>query len=271
MGYNFPSYQNLFEVTKRRLNRLKIIASKKTGELNDQDKFMFLIIGNINLRFNTICLLLKTNNYDGVFALQRTIFELQLAFEAYMQSDDKDEFLKFYFKKSNFETVIKWHRLIEKSNEEQTDMFTQEDQQKIEEWKRTITEDLDISNRRERSKVWYELATAKSVKELSYEFLSAIEYFISYDEPSNWIHPQRLEENMNTDFDNILSSNYMNILIIMLREDIKWIVEDITKVAEHVGVTKSKSLYEHLKNLEIFDEKLIEIASDINKNIVENG
>ncbi|HCU82311.1 MAG TPA: hypothetical protein DGQ36_05585, partial [Enterococcus sp.] len=126
MDYSFPSYQNLFEVTKRRLNRLKGHASRSTGKLNDQDAFMFMIICNINLRFNTICLLLESNNYDGIFALQRTIFELQLAFEAYMQSDDKEEFLKFYFQKSNFETVNKWQKLIQRSNEDQADIFTLE-------------------------------------------------------------------------------------------------------------------------------------------------
>lgn len=266
MECNFPSYQDLFEVTKRRLNGLKGHASKSTGKLNDQDAFMFMIIGNINLRFNTICLLLKSNNYDGIFALQRTIFELQLAFEAYMQSDNKEEFLKFYYQKSNFETVNKWQKLIQRSNKDQADIFTQEDQQKIKEWKSTIIEELDVSNDRDRMKLWYELATKKSVKDLSYEFMSAVDYFISYDEPSNWVHPQRLEENMNSDFDSILNLNYMILLIGMLRTDIKWIVEDITKIAKHVGLAQSNLLYKHLKKLELFDEKLLEIAIDINKN-----
>lgn len=266
MDYSFPSYQNLFEVTKRRLNRLKGHASRSTGKLNDQDAFMFMIIGNINLRFNTICLLLESNNYDGIFALQRTIFELQLAFEAYMQSDDKEEFLKFYFQKSNFETVNKWQKLIQRSNEDQADIFTLEDQQEIEEWKSTIIEDLDVSNKRDRLKIWYELATKKSVKDLSYELMSADDYFICYDEPSNWVHPQRLEENIDIDFNNTLNLDYMIMLVGMLRRDIRWIIEDITKVAEHVGLAQSNLLYNHLENLVLFDKKLVEIAMNINRN-----
>ncbi|MBE6173233.1 MAG: hypothetical protein E7153_10395 [Enterococcus faecium] len=266
MEYNFPSYQDLFKVTKRRLNGLKGHASKSTGELNDQDAFMFMIIGNINLRFNTICLLLESNNYDGIFALQRTIFELQLAFEAYMQSDDKEEFLKFYSQKSNFETVNKWQKLIQRSNEDQANIFNQEDQQKIEKWKSSITEDLDVSNNRDRMKLWYELATKKSVKNLSDEFMSADDYFICYDEPSNWVHPQRLEENIDIDFNNTLNLDYMIMLVGMLRRDIRWIIEDMTKIAKHVGLAQSDLLYKHLENLVLFDKKLVEIATDINRN-----
>lgn len=40
---------------------------------------------------------------------------------------------------------------------------------------------------------WYELAANKSTKDLSYEFISEIDYFTSYDESSNCIHLQRLE------------------------------------------------------------------------------
>ncbi len=89
MDSMIPSYKPLFELTKRRLYRLKQRAINKSGKFDEQDQLMFLIIGNINLRFNTICLLIENNNYDGVFALQRTIFELQLALEAYMSSEDK--------------------------------------------------------------------------------------------------------------------------------------------------------------------------------------
>jgi hypothetical protein len=68
MDLMIPEYKPLFKLTKRRLRGLKKIANKKFGELDDQDKFMFLIVGNINLRFNTICLLIENNNYDGIFA-----------------------------------------------------------------------------------------------------------------------------------------------------------------------------------------------------------
>ncbi|EPD1725717.1 DUF5677 domain-containing protein [Enterococcus faecalis] len=267
MDYNFPSYQKLFEVTKRRLKRLKNIASNSAGKLTDQDAFMFMIIGNINLRFNTICLLLESNNYDGIFVLQRSIFELQLAFQAYIPSHEKEKFIEFYSKKSNFETVIKWEKLIERSNEDQDDIFTQEDQEKIKGWKSTIIDDFDSPNSRNRMRLWYELATNKSVKDLSYEYLSALDYFISYDEPSNWVHPQRLEENINSEFDNTISLNYMIMLIGMLRADIKWIIDDITEIAKYVGLSKSNKLYKHLNDLVSFDKKIFEIGTSINENI----
>lgn len=92
MDVQFPDYSHLFEVTQRRLKDLQKKVLKRNGNSIEQDKFMFLIIGNLNLRFNTINLLIYNKNYDGVFALQRTLFELQLSFEAYMESSEKDKF-----------------------------------------------------------------------------------------------------------------------------------------------------------------------------------
>jgi len=56
------------------------------------------------------------------------------------------------------------------------------------------------------------------------------------------------------------------MLVGMLRRDIRWIIEDITKVAEHVGLAQSNLLYNHLENLVLFDKKLVEIAMNINRN-----
>ena len=60
---------------------------------------MFQIVGNINLRFNSMCLLIENNNWDGLFAFQRTLFELQLAFEVYMNSEDKNKLVELYKKR----------------------------------------------------------------------------------------------------------------------------------------------------------------------------
>jgi hypothetical protein len=64
MELTIPSYKELFNLTKRRLFRLKQRAIKKSGTLDDCDQLMFLLVGNINLRFNTMCLLIENNNLD---------------------------------------------------------------------------------------------------------------------------------------------------------------------------------------------------------------
>ncbi len=49
MDSMIPSYKPLFELTKRRLYRLKKRAINKSRKFDEQDQLMFLIIGNINL------------------------------------------------------------------------------------------------------------------------------------------------------------------------------------------------------------------------------
>lgn len=263
MEYDFPSYQDLFEQTKRRLNNLKELAMKKNGRVEDEDKFMFMIVGNINLRFNTICLLLNNGNYDGIFALQRTLFELQLVFEAYMNSENKKHFLELYYKKSNFETAIKWQKLIEKSIEEKSNTFTKKDKENIDEWKIKIEEDLKETTKERTTKTWYELATGEKIIDLSYKYLSATDYFISYDEPSNWVHPQRMEENLDVEFNQLINLNSMFFLVNILKSDIKWIAEDIQKIKEYVKLDKSPRFQKYFISLMTFDNRLGEIGQQL--------
>ncbi|WP_086444704.1 hypothetical protein [Candidatus Enterococcus lemimoniae] len=76
MLVKFPSYKKIFKETNRCLKSLEKLGTKKTGELENTDKFLFLIVGNINLRLNTIFFLLENNITDGVLSLQRSVFEL---------------------------------------------------------------------------------------------------------------------------------------------------------------------------------------------------
>ena len=55
---DFPSFQSNFEAGKRRLRKLKKIATNKTGTLDTQDAFLFILVGNINIRLNTIAFLM---------------------------------------------------------------------------------------------------------------------------------------------------------------------------------------------------------------------
>ncbi|MGM0122525.1 DUF5677 domain-containing protein [Enterococcus sp. AZ152] len=261
MDLMIPEYKSLFELTKRRLRGLKKIANKEFGELDDQDKFMFLIVGNINLRFNTICLLIENNNYDGIFALQRTIFELHLAFKSYMDSEDKNKFIELYLKKKNFETAIKWGRVITESNKKKSGIFTEEDQNITSDWKSAITEDLQQSINQSPWQTWYELATNKKIQNLSYEYLSEIDYFTSYDEPSNWVHPQRLEENMDQNFNQTLNKNYVNYLLGILLSDIKWLTDDINEIREYLKISKSNNLKTYFDKMVAYSEEIRSIYS----------
>lgn len=259
MDSMIPSYKPLFELTKRRLYRLKQRAINKSGKFDEQDQLMFLIIGNINLRFNTICLLIENNNYDGVFALQRTIFELQLALEAYMSSEDKGKFVELYYKKKNFETAVKWERFADESRKKQSGVFTEEEHNLTLDWKSAITADLKQSINQKPWLTWYELATNKNTKDLSYEYLSEIDYFTSYDEPSNWVHPQRLDDNMDTNFNQTLSKDYVYILLGILICDIKWLTNDINKVREYLKIEKSTKLKEYFDKMGAYSKQISDI------------
>lgn len=258
----FPSYSFLFELTKRRLRGLKKIASKNTGKINDQDAFLFMLIGNINLRLNTICFLMENNISDGVYALQRTIYELQLAFEAYSKSYDKDKFLHLYFRKKDYETTNKWEKLVNSTSDENSELFSEIDKEIISVMKDQSLIALKESTKDRPLKVWYELASEKSTKQLSNEYLSDLEYFASYDEPSNWVHPQRLEENMSNNFNQYIDDNYFRLLIGVLRWDVKWLAKDIVYITNHLKISQSQQLFEYGKKLSEYDGKLRNIILD---------
>lgn len=219
MNSVFPSYKDLFDLTKRRLQDLKKIATNKNGTISAQENFLFLIVGNINLRFNTICLLLENNNFDGVFPLQRTIFELQLVFKSYIDSDHKDKFIELYNKKRDFESIIKWDRLLTANLKKETNIFGKRSRN---------------SGRND-------------------EYLDELEYFINYDESSNWVHPQRLEYNIDDNFSTKIDENYFLFLLKMLRSDIKWISEDLVYIVKYLKIVRSPRLYKYGEKISNYD------------------
>lgn len=258
MDKEFPSYKELFELTQRRLKRLKKIKEKKTGELKDTDAFLFLLIGNINLRLNTIFLLLENGITDGFFALQRTVFELQLAFDVYYRATDKEKFIQLYLNKKGFESAIKWDKLITK---DEINLFTENDRNLVSNFKKNFEKSVKENSNKSVFKLWYELASDKTVKELSDDLYSNIEYFSNYDEPSNWVHPQRLEENLDPiNFNQHISKEYFSILIGSLMWDIKYLTEDISALAKKFNLAKSPSLFKYGEKLGDFSERLRQLG-----------
>ncbi|WP_438845048.1 MULTISPECIES: DUF5677 domain-containing protein [unclassified Enterococcus] len=222
---------------------------------------MFLIVGNINLRFNTICLLIENNNLDGIFALQRTIFELQIAFEAYTNSEDKNKFVEQYSKKEKFETSYKWKRLIDVNNSSETPLFAEEVGIMIENWHSYIAQNLKKSTKRRLTSTWYELAANKSTRDLSYEFMSELDYFTSYDEPSNWVHPQRLEQNMDIDFNQRLEKHNTSLLLTILTRDVGWLIDDINRIRKYLKIEGNVKFKEYFEKMILFNNQLQSIHS----------
>lgn len=107
------NYESIFYKITRRLRRFQKYSNT---EKKEENSLLFLILGNMNLRLNTIFFLIKNSMLDGVFPLQRTIFEMNIAFKVYIDSNNKEEFLKVYKNKKGFENSIKLNRFF-KENE----------------------------------------------------------------------------------------------------------------------------------------------------------
>lgn len=263
MLVKFPSYTKIFEETNRRLKTLEKLGTKKTGELEDTDKFLFLIVGNLNLRLNTIFFLLENNITDGVLPLQRTVFELQIAFKVYSESDEKERFLKSYFNKKGFENSVKWERVLNSNN---ADLFTDEDREILSDFKNEYKLSIKESFAKSPFKIWYELASDKSLKELSDEFYTGAEYFANYDELSNWVHPQRLEENIDVrGFTQNLPLHYYNLLIGSLMWAIDNLTNDIAYIVKSYNISKSSRLFKYGENISMFLKELKNMLIDDTK------
>ncbi|MGC4604819.1 DUF5677 domain-containing protein [Enterococcus faecium] len=256
MSNNFPSYSGLFKSTKRRLLKLEKIAQKRNAKLSDEDSFLFLIVGNINLRINTMFHLMESGIIDGVYPLQRTLFEMQLAFEAYSLADDKQRFLKLYFDKKNLESFRKVEKLIKADSLYSQIRFNDEEKLLASKYMEEATEAVKSIAGPKVNKTWYELASNKSVYELSKEYNSELEYFLCYDEPSNWVHPQRLDQSMGTNFDFYIQPAYFTFIIGSLRYSIKYLVDDIAFIAEKIEIVESDPLYKYGEAMGKFDLKL---------------
>lgn len=259
---NIPTYSEIYELTKRRLKGMRKIAQNRES-FGMGDELLLVLLGNLNQRLNTMFHLIQDNISDGVYPLQRTFFEMQVAYQTILKSDNKDIFFKFYLEKNAFETANKVNRFI--SDNESTI------QSAIEPWEReyisssrdTANETLKNSNKsvnmkgNKQFKLWFELASNKSIKELSEEFWDSYRYYLCYDEPSNWIHTQRLDSNINVDdFSMAMQPNYYQFMLNALLHDSNFLLEAMNDYKEYIQIKDSKQF-------DIYNCKLVSFFSNL--------
>ncbi len=269
---NIPTYSELYELTKRRLKGLRKIAQNRDN-FGMGDELLLVLLGNMNQRLNTMFFLIQSDISDGVYPLQRTFFEMQVAYQAIMKSDNKDVFFKFYLEKNEFETANKVNRFI--SDNESTIQNT------IEPWERkyisstrdAANETLKKSNKsvnmkgNKQFKLWFELASNKSLLELSEEFWDSYRYYICYDEPSNWVHTQRLEMNMNVDdFSMAMQTNYYQFMLNALLHDSNFLLEAMNDFKEYIQIKDSKQFDIYNYKLVLFIKNLKIALEELSKN-----
>lgn len=269
---NIPTYSELYELTKRRLKGLRKIAQNRDN-FGMGDELLLVLLGNMNQRLNTMFFLIQSDISDGVYPLQRTFFEMQVAYQAIMKSDNKDVFFKFYLEKNEFETANKVNRFI--SDNESTIQNT------IEPWERkyisstrdAANETLKKSNKsvnmkgNKQFKLWFELASNKSLLELSEEFWDSYRYYICYDEPSNWVHTQRLEMNMNVDdFSMAMQTNYYQFMLSALLHDSNFLLEAMNDFKEYIQIKDSKQFDIYNYKLVLFIKNLKIALEELSKN-----
>lgn len=265
MNNDFPDYTKIFEATQRRLKSIKKICSRNK-EISEVDKLLFYLVGNINIRINTIFHLLKNNITDGVLPLQRTLFELQIAFDALTSAKDEDKeiYVKLFNKKNNFETTNKLNRFFQNTNSEIKNIATSEEIELLSQLKNTAIEEIKSEQSKEKISVfkqWYEIASGKSLTDLCVEF-QEIAYYQCYDEPSNWVHPQRIIENMDLEtFSQEMPYPFYRLMISNMYWSIDKLSNNIAYLAEYYNIVESNPLYE-------YGEKLVELGKQL-KLLVE--
>ncbi|OJD87558.1 MULTISPECIES: DUF5677 domain-containing protein [Bacillus cereus group] len=256
MNKKFPTYIKIFEETQRILKEMRKICLRNK-ETDEVDELMFYLVGNINLRINTIFHLLENNITDGVLPLQRTLFELQVAFDAFANAEDKSAYVKFFNKKWDFETSNKLNKFFQIDNEviktiadsEGTDLLSQFKNKALEQIK---SEKLE--GRRPEFKQWYELASGKKLFDLSVEF-HELYYYPCYDEPSNWVHPQRIKENMDIETFN-QQMPYYGLMIGAINWSIMELLNNIALLTNYYNITEIDSLCE-------YGESIIEVSKQL--------
>ncbi|PEP88781.1 hypothetical protein COE95_18300 [Bacillus toyonensis] len=260
MNNNFPTYTIIFKETQIRLKEMRKICSQNK-EIDEVDELMFYLVGNINLRINTIFHLLENDITDGVIPLQRTLFELQVAFNAFTSAEDKvkKKYVKLFNKKNNFETTNKLNKYFQSNNEEIKNIVTSEEIEQLSQLKNKALEQIKSENlegRKPEFKPWYELASGKSLKDLSNEF-QKIAYYPCYDEPSNWVHPQRIIENMDFEtFNQQMPFPFYGLMLRNMYWSIEHLLNNIAFLADHSKITENDSLYVYGENLVELSEKL---------------
>ncbi|ONG91619.1 hypothetical protein BKK40_08790 [Bacillus cereus] len=267
MNDNFPNYTKIFEATQRRLKGIKKICSRNK-EIDEVDELMFYLVGNINLRINTIFHLLENNITDGVLPLQRTLFELQIAFDSLKSANDEDKkiYVKFFYKKNNFETANKLNRFFQSSNIEIKNIATSEEIELLSQLKNIAIEEIKSEHSKGKIAVfkqWYEIASGKSLTDLCVEF-QEIAYYQCYDEPSNWVHPQRIIDNMDIEtFSQQMPIPFYRLMISNIYWSIDKLSNNIAFLAQYYNIVESNPLYE-------YGEKLVELGKQL-KLLVEEG
>ncbi|MGN4822475.1 DUF5677 domain-containing protein [Bacillus cereus group sp. MYBK139-2] len=264
MNKKFPTYIKIFEETQRILKEIRRICSKNK-EIDEVDELMFYLVGNINLRMNTIFHLLENNITDGVLPLQRTLFELQIAFDTFRNAEDKDRYVNFLNKKNSFETANKLSKFFQIDNELIKKIANPEEIDLLSQLKSTALEQIKLEKlegRRPEFKPWYELASGKGLFDLSVE-IQEITYYQCYDEPSNWVHPQRIIENMNLEtFSQQMPHHFYGLMLSNTHWSIDKLLHNIAFLADYYNIKKNNSLFE-------YGEKLFELASQL-KLLIEN-
>ncbi|MFK4908771.1 DUF5677 domain-containing protein [Lactococcus petauri] len=269
---NIPTYSELYELTKRKLKGLRKIAQNRDN-FGMGDELLLVLLGNMNQRLNTMFFLIQSDISDGVYPLQRTFFEMQVAYQAIMKSDNKDIFFKFYLEKNEFETANKVNRFI--SDNESTIQNTIEPWEKkyISSSRDAANETLKKSNKyvnmkgNKQFKLWFELASNKSLLELSEEFWDSYRYYLCYDEPSNWVHTQRLEMNMNVDnFSMAMQTNYYQFMLNALLHDSNFLLEAMNDFKEYIQIKDSKQFDIYNCKLVLFIKNLKIALEELSKN-----
>lgn len=260
MSNDFPSYEKTFNETNRRLKSLKKLGEKKSGQLEPTDQFLFLIVGNIKLRINTIFCLLENGITDGVLPLQRTVFEMQVAFKAYSSSDEKEKFIYFYNTKDVLESSFKWDRLMGKSK---LNVFTENDKKITKTTNDEVTDEIKKNTKMRKTQNLYELGGGKSLNSLSNEYYTSELYFMNFDEPSNWIHPQRLNFNLNyNEFTQDMSDNHFKFVVNNLIWEISEMANDIGEIGKYYKIVKSQPLQTFFENV----DKIIKALQNLNQS-----
>lgn len=257
MKKNIFDYTQLSELTKRRIRRFSNTSRKRKN--NTSDILLLIILANMNERLNTMFYLVSNNIYDGVYPLQRTFFEMFIAYQSMLNSDEKEKFMLFYVIKERYETSFKWHKLTSSTNSFSNLLDT---------WEKNIVEieknsqNSNLKNIKQRlkmqnSKLWFELASGKSFKDLSDEFSTNEDYYFCYDEPSNWVHAQRVDKNIDeSSFNQKIASEYELYLYIGLFRSVYMMYNSICDFAEYQGITQSVLLSRYYDKFSVFENQL---------------
>ncbi|MDG4956755.1 DUF5677 domain-containing protein [Lactococcus lactis] len=268
MNNQILDFKPIYELTKRRLRGLRKLAEKRS-DFGRSEEMLLVLLGNMNQRLNTMFILLNNDISDGIYPLQRTFFEMQIAYIAMIKSKDKQKFVEFYQDKNSFETTNKINRFMVGDNTRAKKSFDSWEKEYVaivrEQSQKTLKESSKRSELKGNRlyKLWFELASGKSLQELAKEFGKGYEYFACFDEPSNWIHAQRIEMNINVEtYEKFMNPAYFNLMLLALLQDIHFFQQAVADFAFYIKVDNSKQLGD-------YGEKYSKFLTDLRRIIDE--